>query len=139
MMNRRLRKSVVVAAAVITGLLMTACDDEAPVDVGASVEESSDAKDVEGVSGSFKGGEVSYLAPGKYIVSTPGKGDQQFFLAKDTEIWGYGDICGTTDTSEGGEGGIECTEAELETAAKKGFDAEVVVSNGIATTIRDNH
>ncbi|NGO07590.1 hypothetical protein G5C60_07970 [Streptomyces sp. HC44] len=65
--------------------------------------------------------------------------EQQFLVAEDTEIWGYGDICGDTNTGEGGQGGIECTEAELETAAKKGFSAEVVISNGIATTIRDDH
>ncbi|GAA3908081.1 hypothetical protein GCM10023084_70400 [Streptomyces lacrimifluminis] len=33
----------------------------------------------------------------------------------------------------------ECTEAQLETAAKKGFSAEVRISNGIATTITDDH
>ncbi|USQ85381.1 hypothetical protein NFX46_17285 [Streptomyces phaeoluteigriseus] len=65
--------------------------------------------------------------------------EQQFLLAEDAEIWGYGDICGDTSTDEGGQGGTECTETELEDAAKKGFSAEVVISNGIATTIRDDH
>ncbi|MEU9666089.1 hypothetical protein AB0E25_10920 [Streptomyces bobili] len=91
-----------------------------------------------GVSGTWFGN-VSYLAPGKYTVSDLKGVEQQFLLAEDTEIWGYGDICGDSNTDEGGQGGTECTEAELEAAAKKGFSAEVVVSNGIATTIRDDH
>ncbi|MFE9645077.1 hypothetical protein ACFYO0_13370 [Streptomyces sp. NPDC006365] len=91
-----------------------------------------------GVNGTWFGN-VSYLAPGKYTVSDMKGVEQQFLVAEDTEIWGYGDICGDTNTGEGGQGGIECTEAELETAAKKGFSAEVVISNGIATTIRDDH
>ncbi|MET9678735.1 hypothetical protein [Streptomyces coeruleorubidus] len=91
-----------------------------------------------GVDGTWFGN-VSYLAPGKYTVSDMKGVEQQFLVAEDTEIWGYGDICGDTNTGEGGQGGIECTEAELEQAAKKGFTAEVVISNGIATTIRDDH
>ncbi|MFD5270413.1 hypothetical protein [Streptomyces sp. NPDC058335] len=65
--------------------------------------------------------------------------EEQFLLAADTEIRGYGDICGDTSTGEGGQGGTGYTETELEAAAKKGFSAEVVISNGIATTIRDDH
>lgn len=91
-----------------------------------------------GVSGTWFGN-VSYLAPGKYTVSGTKGTEQQFFVAEDTEIWGYGAICGDADTGEGGQGGTECTEAELETAAKKGFSAEVVISNGIATTVREDH
>jgi hypothetical protein len=91
-----------------------------------------------GVNGTWFGN-VSYLAPGKYTVSDLKGVEQQFLLAEDTRIWGYGDICGDTNTGEGGQGGTECTEAELEKAAKKGFTAEVVISNGIATTIRDDH
>ncbi|AZQ40558.1 hypothetical protein EJ357_24285 [Streptomyces cyaneochromogenes] len=91
-----------------------------------------------GVNGTWFGN-VSYLAPGKYTVSDLKGVEQQFFLAEDTRIWGYGDVCGDTNTDEGGQGGTECTEAELEAAAKKGFTAEVVISNGIATTIRDDH
>ncbi|MFJ8634055.1 hypothetical protein [Streptomyces sp. NPDC093568] len=91
-----------------------------------------------GVSGTWFGN-VSYLAPGKYTVSDMKGVEQQFLLAEDTKIWGYGDICGDTNTGEGGQGGTECTEAELEAAAKKGFSAEVVISDGIATTIRDDH
>lgn len=91
-----------------------------------------------GVNGTWFGN-VSYLAPGKYTVSDLKGTEQQFFVAEDTKIVGYDDICDAVNTGPGGEGGIECTEAELETAAKKGFSAEVVISNGIATTIRDDH
>ncbi|QEU89303.1 hypothetical protein CP969_17445 [Streptomyces viridosporus T7A] len=91
-----------------------------------------------GVNGTWFGN-VSYLAPGTYTVSDLKGVEQQFFVSEETEIWGYGDICGDANTGEGGQGGTECTEAELEAAAKKGFSAEVVISNGIATTIRDDH
>lgn len=91
-----------------------------------------------GVNGTWFGN-VSYLAPGKYTVSDMKGTEQQFLVAEDTRIWGYGDICGDPNTGEGGQGGTECTEAELERAAKKGFSAEVVISNGIATTVRDDH
>ncbi|MEE1837607.1 hypothetical protein [Streptomyces sp. SP17KL33] len=91
-----------------------------------------------GVDGTWFGN-VSYLAPGKYTVSDQKGTEQQFFVAEDTKIWGYGDICGDENTDEGGQGGTQCTEAELEAAAKKGVSAEVVISNGIATTIRDDH
>lgn len=91
-----------------------------------------------GVDGTWFGN-VSYLAPGKYTVSDMKGVEQQFFIAEDTEIRGYDDICDAVNTGTGGEGGTECTEAELEAAAKKGFSAEVVISNGIATSIRDDH
>ncbi|MDT0573614.1 hypothetical protein RM704_40295 [Streptomyces sp. DSM 3412] len=91
-----------------------------------------------GVDGTWFGN-VSYLAPGKYTVSAQKGTGQQFFVAEDTKIWGYGDICGDENTGEGGQGGTQCTEAELEAAAKNGVSAEVVISNGIATTIRDDH
>ena len=267
MINRHLRKAVVVTAALTAGLLMTACqngtDDSSSSKGGtgtaAVAERASNTKKSKGVSGTFENGKVTYLAPGKYIVSAPGKDDQQFWVAddtevygvgticgeagskvdapctldqleaavkkgavnadvemkkgvatlvterraaqqgtgtepgsdsdsdsdsretvveginegkgvngtwfgnvsylapgkytvsdmkgteqqflvaEDTEIWGYDDICDAVNTGPGGEGGIECTEAELEAAAKKGFSAEVVISNGIATTIRDDH
>ncbi|MGW2209383.1 hypothetical protein [Streptomyces sp. NPDC001781] len=88
----------------------------------------------EGVSGTWFGN-VSYLAPGKYTVSGQRDSEQEFLLAEDTEIIGYDDICG----EPGAAGGTKCTEAQLETAAKKGVSAEVVIRNGIATSIRDDH
>ncbi|GHF05526.1 hypothetical protein E5082_13330 [Streptomyces griseoluteus] len=88
----------------------------------------------EGVNGTWFGN-VSYLAPGKYTVSDQKNSEQEFLLAEDTEIIGYDDICG----DPGVAGGTKCTEAQLETAAKKGVSAEVVIRNGIATSIRDDH
>ncbi|MER8016139.1 hypothetical protein ACIQ7S_23700 [Streptomyces griseoluteus] len=87
-----------------------------------------------GVNGTWFGN-VSYLAPGKYTVSGERDSEQEFLLAEDTEIIGYDDICG----DPGAAGGTKCTEAQLETAAKKGVSAEVVIRNGIATSIRDDH
>ncbi|MFD8257960.1 hypothetical protein ACFV19_03220 [Streptomyces griseoluteus] len=88
----------------------------------------------QGVNGTWFGN-VSYLAPGKYTVSNQRNDEQEFLLAEDTEIIGYDDICG----DPGVAGGTKCTEAQLETAAKKGVSAEVVIKNGIATSIRDDH
>ncbi|MFJ6905472.1 hypothetical protein [Streptomyces griseoluteus] len=87
-----------------------------------------------GVNGTWFGN-VSYLAPGKYTVSDQKNSEQEFLLAENTEIIGYDDICG----DPGAAGGTKCTEAQLETAAKKGVSAEVVIRNGIATSIRDDH
>ncbi|MFJ4924866.1 hypothetical protein [Streptomyces sp. NPDC088736] len=89
-----------------------------------------------GVSGTWFGN-VSLLAPGKFTVSDPKGVEQQFFVAEDTDIRGYDDICGDAGTA--GRDGTKCTEEQLETAARKGFGAEVVISNGIATSIRDDH
>ncbi|MFE9643372.1 hypothetical protein ACFYO0_04300 [Streptomyces sp. NPDC006365] len=89
-----------------------------------------------GVNGTWHGA-VSYLAPGKYTVTEEHGVPQQFFVAEDTDIWGYGQVCGGPGVGEGQEGGTECTETELESAAKKGFTAEVKITNGTATTIHD--
>ncbi|MEO3977816.1 hypothetical protein [Streptomyces sp. CAU 1734] len=91
----------------------------------------------EGVSGTWFGN-VSHLAPGKFTVSDLKGVEQQFLLSDETRIWGYGIVCGDSDTGEGGQGGTRCTEAELEKAAKKGVSATVVIENGIATTIRED-
>ncbi|MFF7360103.1 hypothetical protein [Streptomyces sp. NPDC008125] len=88
-----------------------------------------------GVNGTWNG-KVRYLAPGKYTVTRPGDVDQQFFVSEDTDIEGTGDICGTED----GQAAMPCSEEMLEAATKgDGVDAEVVVVNGIATSIVDNH
>ncbi|WP_405593734.1 hypothetical protein [Streptomyces sp. NBC_01092] len=145
-------KSGSVAADVVmkNGVATTVTERPAP-DEGAAVDDSEPGTGAEEGQGTIEGidkgkgvngtwfGNVTYLAPGKYTVSEPGGKEQQFFVAEDTEIWGYGDICGDENTGEGGQGGTECTEAELEAAAKGGFSAEVVVANGIATTVRDDH
>ncbi|WP_307531465.1 hypothetical protein [Streptomyces umbrinus] len=116
-------------------------------DSSGSDSDSSSGRDESVVEGVNKGkgvngtwfGNVSYLAPGKYTVSDMKGTEQQFLVADDTKIMGYDDICDAVNTGPGGEGGVECTEAQLEAAAKKGFSAEVEISNGIATTITDDH
>ncbi len=118
----------------------------APQDSASGSGSGSDSRETvvegidegKGVNGTWFGN-VSYLAPGKYTVSDMKGTEQQFLVADDTKIMGYDDICDAVNTGPGGEGGRECTEAELETAAKKGFSAEVEISNGIATTITDDH
>ncbi|ELP61601.1 hypothetical protein ACKI1I_16720 [Streptomyces turgidiscabies] len=92
----------------------------------------------EGVSGTWFGN-VTYVAPGKYAVTGMKDTEQQFFVSEDTKIIGYDDICDAVNTGPGGEGGVECTEAQLEKAAKKGVQAKVVISNGIATSITDDN
>ncbi|MGW2281821.1 hypothetical protein [Streptomyces sp. NPDC001770] len=88
-----------------------------------------------GVNGTWNG-KVRYLAPGKYTVTRPDDVDQQFFVSEDTDIEGTGDICGTED----GQAAMPCSEEMLEAATKgDGVDAEVVVANGIAKSIVDNH
>ncbi|MFC8963395.1 hypothetical protein [Streptomyces sp. NPDC057094] len=113
-------------------------------DSGSGSDAGSDSRDTavegidkgKGVNGTWFGN-VSFLAPGRYTVSDTKGTEQEFFVAEDTEILGYDDICG--DATQAGRAGTECTEDELETAAKKGFSAEVVISNGIATSIHDDH
>lgn len=103
---------------------------------GSSSSGSSSSGSAKGVSGTWFGA-VSYLAPGEYTVTDTKGTEQAFYVSEDTKIVGYDDICDAINTGPGGEGGVECTEAQLEKAAKKGFDATVVIKNGIATSIRD--
>ena len=177
MINRHLRKAVVVTAAITAGLLMTACQNEPRPASGASSVSSSgtsekgsasgkgsanekgtadqkssagqqgsagsaadadnaavSAKPRSGVSGSFKNGVVTYLAPGKLIVSVPGKGDQAFWLADDTEVYGAGVICGDAQSTVD----APCTIDQLESAAKKGaVKADVTMKNGVATLVTE--
>ncbi|MGX1912656.1 hypothetical protein ACWIID_27905 [Streptomyces phaeochromogenes] len=146
-MNRRLRQAVVATAALTAGLLLTACqngtDDsssgKSPKGTAspAAAEKASDsknAKNSKGVSGSFKNGKVTYLAPGKYIVSVPGKEDQQFWVADDTEVYGVGTICGEA----GSKVDAPCTPDQLEAALKKGaVNADVEMKNGAATLVTE--
>ncbi|MER6285270.1 hypothetical protein [Streptomyces sviceus] len=151
MKNRHLRKAVLTAAAITAGLLMTACqngtDDSssgkspaAKASPVAATKKASDsknlkgAKDSKGVSGSFRNGEVSYLAPGKYIVSVPGRDDQQFWVAEDTEVYGAGAICGDA----GSKVDAPCTLDQLESALKKGaVKADVEMKDGVATLVTE--
>ncbi|WP_033329608.1 hypothetical protein [Streptomyces yerevanensis] len=154
-MNRHLRKAVVVTAAITAGLLMTACQSDSATSGGSSSgkgtkdsaavadkaeaadsNSSSDAKDSmsKGVSGTFSNGTVTYLAPGKYIVSAPGKNDQQFWVADDTEVYGVGTICGDAQSKVD----APCTLDQLETATKKGaVNADVKMKDGVATLVSE--
>ncbi|WP_326753365.1 hypothetical protein OH738_22560 [Streptomyces hirsutus] len=138
MMNRHLRKAVVATAVITAGLLMTACQNDDVEDgasgTGGTGVEASASGNAKGVSGSFKNGEVTYLAPGKYIVSVPGKDDQQFFVADDTEVYGVGTICGEA----GAKVDAPCTLDQLEAAAKKdAVGADVEMKNGVATLVTE--
>ncbi|MFD9396436.1 hypothetical protein ACFWBB_38565 [Streptomyces sp. NPDC060000] len=129
-------RSVLIAAAAVAGtLLMTACqsDDTAQGTDADSTATAQAAAGKSGVSGTFTEGTVTYLAPGKYTVTTGGKA-QQFFLAEDTKIWGAGVICGDAK----GQAAEQCTEAELEKATKSGaVAADVVLKSGIAVTVTE--
>ncbi|MFJ3671102.1 hypothetical protein ACIPSE_32030 [Streptomyces sp. NPDC090106] len=89
-----------------------------------SGEADTEAEGIEqgkGVNATITGG-IEYLAPGAYIVSGTG-GDQKFLVSDDTEILGAGD-------------GGAWTEAELESAAKKGdLFGTVEIVNGIAVSV----
>ncbi|MFC8664750.1 hypothetical protein [Streptomyces sp. NPDC057199] len=144
-MNRRLRQAIVATAALTAGLLLTACQngtDDSSSGKGptgsaspvAAADKASDSKNSKGVSGSFKNGKVTYLAPGKYIVSVPGKEDQQFWVADDTEVYGVGTICGEA----GSKVDAPCTLDQLEAALKKGaVNADVEMKNGAATLVTE--
>jgi hypothetical protein len=140
--NRHLRKAVVVTAALTAGLLMTACQNGADdsssgkngTGTAAVAQKASDSKKSKGVSGSFRNGKVTYLAPGKYIVSVPGKEDQQFWVADDTEVYGVGTICGEA----GAKVDAPCTLDQLEAATKKAaVNADVVMRKGVATLVTE--
>ncbi|MCI3274798.1 hypothetical protein [Streptomyces cylindrosporus] len=95
-------------------------------------ERASTGSGAKGVNGTWFG-QVSYLAPGKFTVSGPKGAEQAFFIADDTVIKGYGTICGSSASA------AVCTLDQLEAAAKKGLDAEVVLANGIATSVTEDH
>ncbi|WP_460067526.1 hypothetical protein [Streptomyces sp. YKOK-I1] len=139
-MIRNRRKALLVSAALLgSTLLMTACNQGTDAAEGSSgtadttaVADKSDAK---GVSGTFVGGTVTYLASGKYIVSVSGKSDQQFWIGDNTEIHGAGTICGDASSKVD----APCEESDLETATKGGrsVNADVVLKDGVATEITE--
>ncbi|MGW2516077.1 hypothetical protein ACWC09_03425 [Streptomyces sp. NPDC001617] len=93
---------------------------------GTAAQNASSSQ--QGVSGTFAGGTVSYVAPGKYIVHISGKTDQAFFVADGTQVYGAGTICGSA----------RCTLDELETATRKAaVTADVTMSKGVATVVRE--
>ncbi|WP_329529132.1 hypothetical protein [Streptomyces sp. NBC_01462] len=147
-MNRHLRKAVFASVAITAGLLMTACQSgtdahssgKSGTGATAVAEKVSDAKNAKipanskGVNGSFKNGKVSYLAPGKYMVSVPGKQGQEFWVADDTEVYGTGTICGEA----GAKVDAPCTLDQLEAATKKAaVGADVQMKNGVATLVTE--
>lgn len=83
----------------------------------------------EGVNGTWAG-ELKYLAPGKYTVS-----DQEFLVSDETEVWGAGDICGDA----AGQSATECNQDELRVSADSDIAVEVIVENGMATRIVEDH
>ncbi|MEV0207998.1 hypothetical protein AB0H97_22725 [Streptomyces sp. NPDC050788] len=101
---------------------------------GTSAQNASSTK--KGVDGTFTGGTVSYLAPGKYVVHTSRTGDQAFFVADDTEVYGAGKVCGSPRS----EARPRCTLDQLETALKKAaVTADVTLKDGVATVVRERH
>ncbi|MCX4763727.1 hypothetical protein OG562_22730 [Streptomyces sp. NBC_01275] len=114
-----------------TGGSSSSSGDSTPSTNGGSSSGGSGSSS--GVNGTWLG-TVSYLAPGKYTVSDTKDTQQQFWLAEDTKIWGVGGMCGDAD----GQAAEECTEAQLEKAAKAGtLSATVKVTDGIATSITE--
>ncbi|MFF1445069.1 hypothetical protein [Streptomyces sp. NPDC058295] len=139
-MTRNRRKAFLVSVALLGGtLLMSACNEGNDAADGSSgkggTATAANKAGAKGVSGTFAGGTVTYLASGKYIVSVSGKSDQQFWIADDTKILGAGTICGDASSKVD----APCEEADLETATKGGraVNADVVMKDGAATQITE--
>ncbi|MEU2441012.1 hypothetical protein ABZ595_33215 [Streptomyces rubradiris] len=144
-------RSLLIAAVVVAGACaLTACQEDdadtkagtasatVTTDAGNSADDDSVADDSPagggaGVSGTFAGGTVEYLAPEKYIVSADGK-EQQFYVASSTGVYGAGVLCGEHST----RATTRCSLAELESSTKSGsVAADVVVKSGVATRITE--
>lgn len=157
MLRSHLRKTVLTASALLaTTLLLTSCQDgdaegagvsdapsasESAAKGGAAGKDGADSDDAQAgkgsggkVTGSWAGA-VSYMAPGKYMVTRKGEAGQAFFTSEDTDIEGAGKICGDAD----GQAATPCSEDQLEAAAKKGFGATVKLENGVAVSIIEDH
>ncbi|GAA3794507.1 hypothetical protein GCM10022403_030510 [Streptomyces coacervatus] len=148
-MNRQLRKATLVTAAITAGLLMTACQHGSTSHSKSHGSRHKSVYKTSGTShgsrssrtsagktssGTIAGGTVTYLAPGKYLVSKTGRADQAFFVADDTRVYGAGRICGAT----GSKALTHCTLDQLETATKKAaVPADVVLRKGVAGTITE--
>ncbi|WP_406443769.1 hypothetical protein OHB14_32890 [Streptomyces sp. NBC_01613] len=150
-MNRHLRKATLVTAVITAGLLMTACQHSS-TSHGSKSHGSSRHKSVSKRSKSSRssarrssgsgrsssrtvtGGTITYLAPGKYVVSKRGTADRAFFVDDDTLVYGAGVICGNPRS----EARPQCTLDQLETAADKAaVTADVIIRRGVATVIRE--
>ncbi|MFE1050149.1 hypothetical protein ACFW5S_31010 [Streptomyces olivaceus] len=99
--------------------------------IAVSVVEDHSGNNDDKTSGLWSG-KLAYLAPGKYSVASD-KGEQAFLTSTETAINGAGLICGDREQIK------QCSEDELETAAKKSIDVVVRVDRGIAVTIDENH
>ncbi|MER7725298.1 hypothetical protein [Streptomyces sp. NPDC096323] len=163
MLRSRHRKTALTATALMaTALLLTACQGEdaatsgtsnspAASASGSAAKGGSGGKDTADGAGADSGkdsgeasggkvtgswaGAVSYMAPGKYMVTRKGGTGQAFFTSDDTDIQGAGKICGDAD----GQAATPCSEDELEAASKKGFGATVKLENGVAVSIVEDH
>ncbi|MFI1828839.1 hypothetical protein ACH41E_20660 [Streptomyces sp. NPDC020412] len=135
-----LRTKAAVASAFLAGtMLLSACGSDTKDGAGAKGSDKSaaqaegDAAKADGVSGTFAGGTISYLAPGKHVVTADGK-DQQFLVAAETEVLGAGAICGAYNSRATND----CTVEDLEKAVKKGsLTADVVMKDGIAVKVTE--
>ena len=117
MMNRHLRKAVVVTAAITTaGLMMTACRNGS----------SSGTSKSSGSASSSKSSDMSD--------TSKSSSEQTFFVADDTQVHGAGTIRGSPGSTEMSL----CTLDELEAAAKKGVSAKVRTTDGVATSITED-
>ncbi|MDX3327374.1 MULTISPECIES: hypothetical protein [Streptomyces] len=99
--------------------------------IAVSVIEDHSSNDDGKTSGLWTG-KLAYLAPNKYSVVND-EGQRAFLTSTETVINGAGLICGDREEIK------QCTEDELEAAAKKSIDVVVKVDHGIAVTIDENH
>jgi hypothetical protein len=61
--------------------------------------------------------------------------EQAFYVSDDTAVRGAGTICGSPMS----ESMYTCTLDQLEAAAKKGVSAKVVIADGVATSVTEDH
>ncbi|MZG16775.1 hypothetical protein GTY44_25390 [Streptomyces sp. SID5914] len=114
------------------GVAVSIIEDHADTDGGTG----ADGGPGRGESSGLFSGELGYMAPGKYTLTSGEGSERAFFTSTDTEINGAGWICGDAD----GQALVPCTEEDLEAAAKKGGIAVVVqVEDGVAVTIEEEH
>ncbi|WP_199854419.1 hypothetical protein [Streptomyces sp. CS149] len=99
--------------------------------IAVSVIEDRSSSD-DGKTSGLWSGKLAHLAPNKYSVVNE-EGQRAFLTSTETVINGAGLICGDREEIE------QCTEDELEAAAKKRVDVVVKVDHGIAVTIDENH
>ncbi|WP_077797498.1 hypothetical protein [Streptomyces sp. JHA26] len=77
-------------------------------------------------------GSLSYVAPGKFLVTSGGE-STAFMVAQDTMILGGGGICG-----EDSQTTYDCTEEQLEAAAKRAdVNVQVTLTQGIADKVAE--